>query len=828
MRSLVLNLRYAFRQLRSSPGFAITAILTLTIGIGGTVAVFSVFDAVLLRSLPFKDADRLISIHEKAEQDTHELRVSAPDIPVIQREALAFSSVAGHVAASFELTGAGAPFEAHAQRASASLFSTLGVEPALGRAFTQQEDDNSSPVAIISYPMWQERFQGDRNVLGLTIDLDRRPYTIIGVMPRNFEFPIDAGRLSHRDLWLPLSLTPTEKDSEGRSFDFSVVARVKPGISDAQAQQDLDRIVEAVKKQYPGMKDIGLRAYFVPLKAEVTRDAQSLLKILLGAVALLLLIACVNLANLLLVRAAGRKREFGVRMALGAASRAVFWQVISESLLLGLIGGLAGTLLAFTLVRGAATLLPDSLPRLGEINVSWPVLIFAAVVTGATALLSGLMPALASMNTSVLDSLRAGNVQAGQARGQHRIRTSLVVIEIALAMVLLAGSGLLLRSFARMLAVDPGFEAAHALKASLTLPDHEYSTQQRVNSFADELQRRLESVPGVKSAGFASNVPVVGMRSGRLIAPEGYVPVSGESWIIVSNYLIHGNYFDALRVPLLRGRYFTANDNLPGAPLVAVISQSLAQKYFAGKDPIGMHIKVGASYAGSPMPAMTVVGVVGDVKQGALDTATIPQMYEPISQAAGDLGAYAAMIGVVGGLDVVVRTTGDPVALSDTLIKAVRQLDPLLAVSDMNTMEELVTATESPRRFNTTIVSAFATIALLLSLLGIYGTMAYAVSERNREIAIRMAVGATREIVVRNVFSSAFAVTAVGVVLGMVLTAAVTRAAAAASLLFQVKPLDWTVMAAAVAILLLCSGLAAWLPARRAASVEPMQLLRLE
>ena len=837
MHNLVRNLRYAFRQLRSSPGFAITAILTLTIGIGGTVAVFSVFDAVLLRPLPFKDADRLISIHEKADGDSHELRVGAPDIPVIQREARAFSSVAGHVAATFELTGAGAPFEARAQRGSASLFSTLGVEPLLGRTFTQQEDDNSAPVALISYRLWQERFQGARKVLGLTVDLDRRPYTIIGVMPRDFEFPIDAGRLSHRDLWIPLSLTPTEKQSEGRSFDFSVVARTKPGISDAQAQQDLNRIVEAVTKQYPGMKNIGLHAYFVALKAEVTRNAQSLLKILLGAVAMLLLIACVNLANLLLLRAAGRKREFGVRMVLGAASRAMFWQVITESFLLALIGGLAGILLAFILVRGAETFLPDSLPRLEEISISWPVLLFAAAVTGATGLFSGVMPALASMRANLLDSLRTGSVQAGQGSAQHRLRTSLVVVEIALAMVLLAGSGLLLRSFARMLAVDPGFEAAHVLKASITLPGHEYSTQQRVNSFADELQRRLESVPGVKSVGFTSNIPVVGMNSGRLIAPEAYVPVSGEGWIIVSNYLVHANYFDALRVPLVSGRYFTPNDNLPGAPLVAVISQSLAQKYFAGRDPVGMHIKVGASYANSPMPAMTIVGVVGDVKQGALDASTIPQMYEPISQAAGDLGAYAAMVGVVGGLDLVVRTTGDPTAVSDAVLKSVRQLDPLLAVSDVSTMEEIVSATESPRRFNTIILSAFASIALLLSLLGIYGTMAYAVTERNREIAIRMAVGATREKILGNVFARAATITGFGVVIGLALSAIVARTAASLlleakplepALLFGVKPFDLAVMTAAVAILLLASGLAAWVPARRAASVEPMQLLRFE
>ncbi|HEV2699461.1 MAG TPA: ABC transporter permease, partial [Terriglobales bacterium] len=825
MQSLLRNFRYAFRQLRSSPGFAITAILTLTIGIGGTVAVFSVFDAVLLRPLPFKDPRQLISIHERSDQDTHELRVGASDVLTFQRESKAFSGVAGYISAAYELTGAGSPFEARAERVSASLFPTLGIEPILGRTFDQHEDESSIPAAVISYMLWKERFQSDRDVLGRTVDLDRRPYTIVGVMPRNFEFPIDAGRLSHRDLWIPLSLTPTEKNSEGASFDFSLIARLRPGVSSAQAQQDVDRVITAIDVQYPGMARIGLHAFFRPVKEEITQNAQSLLRILLGAVALILLIACVNLANLLLVRAAGRRREFGVRLALGAASKAMFWQVMSESVLLSAVGGIFGIALAVVLVRVNQTIVPDSLPRLGEIDISWPVLAFATGLTGATGLVCGIMPALSSMRTNILDSIREGSVAAGQGRGQHRTRTVLVVAEIALAMVLLAGSGLLLRSLARMLAVDPGFEPAHVLKASLSLPTREYSSQQKVNDFYSELQRRLETLPGVKAAGFSSNIPVVGQNSGRLIAPEGYVKSSGEGWIIASNYLVHGDYFQAMHIPLLRGRYFTPGDDVHGAPLTVVISQSLANKYFAGKDPVGMHIKVGPSFASS-MPAMTIVGVIGDIKQGSLDLATVPEMYEPLSQAAGDLGSYGAMIGVIGGLNAVVRTTGDPAALGEAFTKTVRQLDPLLAVSEMQTMEEVVAATESPRRFNTEILTAFATIALLLSLLGIYGTMAHTVAERNREIAIRMAVGASRESVLLNILRNAFAVAIVGIIAGLALSAALTRIAA--NLLFDVKPLDILAMGGAMATLLLSSILAAWLPARRAASVEPMQLLRFE
>jgi predicted permease len=382
-----------------------------------------------------------------------------------------------------------------------------------------------------------------------------------------------------------------------------------------------------------------------------------------------------------------------------------------------------------------------------------------------------------------------------------------------------------LRSFAKMLEVDPGFEPSHVLRASLSLPVHEYSTQQNVDTFFAELQHRLEAGPGVKAVGFASNIPIVGQRSGRLIAPEGYVKSPGEGWIIASNYLTQGNYFDAIRIPLVRGRYFTASDDQPGAPLVTVVSQLLANRYFSGKNPIGMLIKVGPDFA-SPMPAMTVVGVVGDIKQGARDEATVPQMYEPLSQAAADLGPLGAMIGVAGDMNLVIRTAGDPVALEVTLNKTVHQLDPRLAISGVNTMDEIVAATESSRRFNTMILTSFAGIALLLSLLGIYGVMAYSVSERRREIAIRMALGATRENVLLRTLRHALSLTAIGAAIGLAASLGLTRLLS--SLLYDVKAIDGPVLVGAIILLFICSSLAAWLPARRAASVEPMQALRAE
>jgi len=824
MHSVFRNLHYAARQLRNSPGFAVTAILTLAVGIGGTVAVFSVVNAVLLRPLPFKEPDQLMSLHERSDEDKHELRVTAPDLLIFQRESHAFSGLAGFISSAYELTGAGDPFEARGERVSASLFPVLGVEPHLGRTFSLQEDDNGAPVAVISYALWRDRFHEDGSVLGSTIDLDRRPYTIIGVMPRSFAFPLDGGRLSGRDLWVPLSLTPVEKQSEGSNFDYGVVARLKPGVTKTQAQQDVDLVTASIDRQFPFMSRLGLHAYFHSLKDETVQGARQLLTILLGAVAVILLIACVNLANLLLVRAAGRKREFGVRLALGADLHATFSQLITESLFLGLLGGIGGTALAAVLTRLSPTFLPESLPQLGEVSVNWPVLIFAVLVTALTGLICGLAPAIEGLRINLLDSLREGERGTGQRR-QHHTRTALVVTEIAMAMVLLVGSGLFLRSLSRMLSVDPGFEPAHVLKASLSLPTHEYSTQQKVDDFLNELQRRLEALPGTKSVGFSSNIPVVGQNSGRLIAPEGYVKKSGEGWIIASNYLVHGNYFEAMHIPLVQGRYFGSRDDQPGAPLAVVISQKLAHEYFAGRDPIGMHIKVGPSFD-SPMPAMTIVGVVGDIKQGALDRPTVPEMYEPLAQAAADLGSYGAMIGVVGGLNVEVRTTENPSALEGTFTKTVRQLDPRLAVSEVRTMDEVVSATESSRRFNTVIVSAFGGIALLLSLLGIYGTMAYTVAQRNREIAICIAVGASRENILLGTLSKALKITGLGIAGGLTLSLALTRLIA--DFLFEVKPLDTKAMVGAVSLLLVCSIIAAWLPAKRAASVDPMRLLRFE
>ncbi len=825
MHSFFQDIRYDVRQLRRSPGFTLTAVLILALGIGATTAVFSVVESVLLRPLPFHDPGQLVSLHESILHDSHQFNVTAPDVLTFQRDTKAFSGVGGFIGANYVMTGVGAPLEARAERVTASLLPILGIGPLLGRTFTQQEDESSAPVTVIGYALWKDRFQSDPNVLGKTIDLDKRPYTVIGVMPRNFEFPLDAGRLSHQDLWVPMSFTQAEKNSEGNDFDYGAVARLKPGVSMAQAQSDVNRIVAQIQASYHGKSRVELHGYFRTLKDETVHNARPLFRILLSAVGLMLLIACMNLANLLLVRAAARKREFGMRLALGAARLAMLRQMLTESILLSALGGIAGMAIAISLVRGAATTLPDSLPRLNEISMRWPTFVAALLLIGLAGLACGLAPAIASMRTDLLDVLGHGTQSTCQSRSHHAFRSTLVTAEVAMAIVLLVASGLLLRSFAKMLETYPGFQPRHVLTASLALPKRGYPTQEKVDDFYRQLQERIEHLPGVSSVGFSTNIPIVGANSGRLITPQGYVRHSGEGLIITSNYLVQGNYFKALHIPLIRGRYFTADDERSGSPLVTIISQSFAENYFHGEDPIGMHVKIGVP--STPTPAITVVGVVGDIKQGALDQPTIVQMYSPLSQGTADMEPIAATTVVMGNrMDIVVRTTQNQKQMAVTIEKIVQELDPQVPVFQVNTMDDIVAATESSRRFNTVILTAFAAIALLLSLLGIYGVMAYSVTERTREIAIRMALGATRKTVILSTLRSALKLAAIGVVVGVVSSFGLTRLLG--SLLYGVKPLDNVSFAGAIIVLLSCTALASWLPARRAASIDPMQALRSE
>lgn len=819
---MLADIRHALRRLRKAPGFTLTAVLTLAIAIGGVTAVFSIVEAVLLRPLPFSDPAQLVRLHEGIEHQLDPADLPAPDVIRFTRDNQTFSAVGGFVAAEYELTGAGDPLHARAERVAAPLFPMLGVAPAQGRNFTQSEDDNSAPVAIISYALWREHFHSDPGILGRTIDLNRRPYTIIGVMPRNFEFPLDPGRLSHRDLWVPMSFTPDEKLDEVDDFQYGAIARLKPGATLAQAQADVSRMVRAVEAGIPQQYGIHLTSKVRPLKEETVESARPLLRILLAAVGFVLLIACANLANLLLVRAAGRRRESGVRLALGAASRAMLRHSLAESLVLSAIGGFLGIMFAVVAVHLGSVFLPASLPRIAELSISWPVLIASCALVGITGLLCGLAPAISNMRIDVLDALRDGG-HASTGRSQRRFRNALVVIETALAMLLLVGSGLFLRSFARMLQTDPGFEPQHTLTAHLSLPEDAYSSQENINRFYSELLDRLSALPQVRNVAASSNIPVIGINSDRSYIPEGH---KGMSWLSTSNYFVMGDYFHAMGIPLIRGRYLSKADNQPNAPVVAVISQTLAQQAWPGQDPVGKRLQMGG-IPDSKRPFITVVGIVGDIRQGSLDHAIYPQMYEPLWQFQRQYeAAVTQAIGTRSTMHMIVRTVGDPSVLASTLEKTVHQLDPLLAVEKIESMDSIVSSTEAPRRFNTLTLTSFAAVALLLALLGIGGVLAYTVSERTREIAIRMALGATREDVLRRILRSALILAGIGIALGLAASLWLTRFLG--SLLYDVKPLDLPAFLGPVFVLLACALFAGWLPARRAASIDPMQILRSE
>jgi predicted permease len=826
VETLGRDLRLSLRQLKRTPGFTVTAILTLAIGIGGVTAAYSVVEGVLLRPLSFDQPERLVRLHEGVEHQFEQGDLPAPDVIRFVRDNRAFQQVAGFVGAEFELSGAGKPFQARAERITSSLLPMLGAKPVLGRTFTAREDEDSSPVAIISNAVWRERFHSDAGAIGSTIGLDRRPYTIVGVMPAGFEFPLSAGRMSRRDLWVPMSFTPDEKQDETDNFQYGAIARLRAGVTLVQAQADVQRMVAAVEAEIPPQFGIHLTSNVRLLQEETVHRAQPLLLALWAASALILLIASANLANLQLVRAAGRQREFGVRAALGAARITIIRQLVTESLVLSTIGGVLGTVLAVAVSRVAVVWLPESLPRANEIAVRWPVLLMALGLTCITGILCGLVPGLASIKTDVMNALKESARGAGSGRSHHRVRGALAAVEVALAMLLLVASGLFLRSFAKMLATDPGFQADHVLTGSLTLPEHGYQSQQSVDVFFGELLRRAAALPEVKSVGAVSNLPIIGINSDRNFVPQGYSPRNGRTWISASNYFVLGRYFQAMRIPLVEGRYLTAADDKPDAPLVAVVSQSTARAAWPGIDPIGRHFRMGGN-PNSTRPLITVVGVVGDVRQGALDQSVYPQMYEPFQQSKRQFEpAVQASIGAYRSLYVVLNSTGEPLLLQASLEKTVHQLDPLLALAEVHTMDSIVSATQTSRRFDSGTLAAFAFIALALALLGIYGVMAHSVSERAREIAIRMALGATRREVLHRVLRNALKLALIGIAAGLVASVVFTRFLT--TLLYGVKPLDAVTLAGAVVLLLACSALAGWIPARRAAGIDPMHALRGE
>jgi len=822
MKALAHDLRFALRQLRKAPGFSLTVVLTLALGIGATTAIFSLVEGILLRPLPFSDPDRLVLLGDHVGRGAG-LGVTPREIATYQSASSAFSSIGAYREVGFELSSGATPVEVDSARVTAGVFPTLGVQPILGRVFTAQEDEAHQPLAVIGYALWLNRFHRDANVLGESINLDRKAYTVIGVMPRTFEFPLLDGQLDQTQLWVPMSLMPDELTDQNAGFwGYSLIGRLKDGVSVTQAAQDADRVAQQVMRSFPAnMAAIHITGDVKLLKEFTVGEIRPLLRTLFVAVAVVLLIACMNVASLLLVRAIRRRREYAVRVALGAASSVIVRESVCEGLLLSLAGGLLGLGFAAALIRTALHLLPEAMPRVSSISMDWAVVAFALVVSLVTGALCSIAPAFAALRTNLTESLKEGSRTGSGTQSHAWLRSALVVAEIAIALVLLTVSGAFLRSFQKMRAVDPGFRPDHVVVAVFQLPLGQYSTHAAAERFNQSVLDRLAEKPGIETAGITSVLPASGGWAGAAYTIEG-VPANRWKLQFANFAIVDGDFFSAMGIPLLSGRTFTANDR-EDAPLVVMVNETMAKHCWPGQQAIGKRMHVGNPKKG--LPWATVVGIVADTKVGSRDEPNADQWFIPAAQPAILNGTEDSgnLLHSTWGI-IAVRAALPPEQMAQTLRATVAGIDPVLALQHVKPMSEVISAVEAPRRFNTDLITAFAMGALLLAVTGIYAVVAFSVSLRTQEIAIRMALGAQRGRIARLVLVSGVKMALVGCGLGVLGSLAISRLITA--FLFNVSATDPIIYAAAAVVMILMTLAASALPARRAASADPLDALR--
>jgi len=821
MYALRQDLRFAFRQLKKAPGFTITVVLTLALGIGATTAIFSLVEGILLRPLPFSNSAQLVRLGDRLSQDLGPA-VTAREIAIYSKANNAFSSVGGYMTTNYELSGSATPTEISAARSASGVFTTLAVQPLLGRYFTQEEEDSHQPVAVISYALWLERFHCDPGVLSQSLVLDRRTYSIIGVMPRDFEFPLQPGLVDQTEVWVPLSLTPEElSDTNAGHFGYQLVARIKDGVTVAQAAQDADRVAQIAKANFPPtMSALHIHGDVTPLLEDAVGDVRPLLRALLIAVAVVLLLACVNVAGLQLVRAIRRRREYALRLALGAGSKTILRESIFESLLLSLPGGLLGLALAAIIIRTALHLLPDTMPRVSSIAMDAKVILFALVLAVGTGILCSLAPAFAALRTSPTQGLKEGAGTGTGASSHSWLRSALVVSEISVALVLLTVSGAFLRSFQKMRSVDPGFRSDHVLTAEYQLPLNQYPNNASVDTFDRAVLDRLAAKPGVTSVGLTDALPSSQTIRQGTYTIEG-MPV--ENWKVQFAQLptTDGDYFHALGIPLLEGRLFTATDR-DNAPLVTIVSQSMAKHSWPGQSALGKRLHIGNPK--KDLPWATVVGVVGDVNFGPRDQPGIDEFYAPAAQPALFPIRESGKLSNPAGGSIIVRSALPPEQIMQSVSSAIAEIDPLLALQRMQSLDGVMSSLESPRRFSTDLICAFAFAALLLAITGIYAVVAFSVSMRTQEIAIRMALGAQRARIARLVLVSGARLAFLGCILGVVGSLSVSRLVR--SFLFNVSPTDPLIYVEGVLLMLALALVASALPASRASAADPSKALR--
>ncbi|QNI38391.1 ABC transporter permease [Edaphobacter sp. 4G125] len=822
------DIRHTLRQLRKSPGFTLTAILMLGLGIGATTAIFSIVEGVLLRPLPFPEPGRLVTLGDVLEgsnSSSGSAAVTAPDIRNYMRDTHSFTHLGGYQQRSYELSGSDEPQPVRASRMSGEVFSALEVAPLLGRVFTQQEDDQHQPFVVLSYSLWQGRFHGDAKILGSKILLNRNPYIVIGVMPRDFEFPLSPGLGYQSELWVPMSPDPGEfLAGAAASWNLRMVGRLKPGVTPEQAQSDAQRVAIETMRNYPAyMSSLRIHAEVKGLQEDTVARARPLLRTLFFAVVVVLLIACANQAGLLLVRSIRRRREIAVRLALGARATALLRQAVIESMILSLGGGVLGLAFAGIALRVGLNLLPQTLPRVREIGLDWVVVSFALGLVLLTGFLCGLAPAFAAIQTSVNETLKEGGRTGSSGSGHTRLRSTLVVGEIAVALILLAASGLLLRSFEKMRSVDMGFQPDHTLAAYYSLPGKQYTTQPQIDTFNQMLLDGLRQLPGVESVGMTGLLPAGGFNGGGIsILPEGYVSSKGAGLHMAASTQVKGDLFPALGIRLLRGRLFTEADR-EGSPLVAIVNHKLAEHYWPGENPIGKRLRRGMPETSTPW--MTIVGEVGDVKMGSADGQTPEQFYQPATQVVASEGVFAAAGELMANYGwVVLRTSVPPEQMENSMRAVVQKIDPQLAFIKMKTLDAVVSDSEAPRRFNTVLISSFAIAAVLLGVMGIYSVIAFTVAIREQEMAIRMALGCERSRILQLVLASGAKLAAVGCVLGLL--GAIAVSSLLRSFLFGVSPFDPAVLGTSVVAMLLLALMASLLPALRASMTDPMLAVR--
>jgi putative ABC transport system permease protein len=806
LHELRQDLRYAFRQLAKSPGFTLVVVLTLALGVGATTSIFSVVNGVLLQPLPFPEPDRLIRVYPLTDEGEPSA-FSVLNFLDWRRQSRTVAAASLLDTGSLNLTGTGGePERLVGAWVSPEFFSVLRAPLLAGRSFAPDEDKPKAPkVVVLSEELWKRRFGGDRGLVGRTLSLDGQSYTVIGIAGRN-RWPATV------DLWLPFQLNEESLDPRNRGAIYlSAVARLAPGVSLAGARAEAQTIAARLAAQFPD-KNTGFRMDVSGLQEFMIGDVRTPLIILMGAVLFVLLIACVNVANLLLVRAAGREGEVAVRTALGAGRRRIVRQLLTESVVLALLGGAAGAVLAFWATRTLVALAPEGTPRLQEVGVNSSVLLFTLLVSLVTGILFGLVPAIRASRPDLSSVLREGT-RGTRGRPAVHARSLLVVVETALAVMLLAGAGLLLRSFGELVNVDPGFDPENAITFNLSPPSPKYEEDPQLRALANALLERLERLPGVTAVGAASfaqplddNDFVISFHvQGRPEEPPGERPAMRVA-------LATPGYFKALGLPLIRGRLFTEADR-EGAPQVVLLTEAAARTYFSNEEPIGKQIELGWTSNGARRGG-EVVGIIGDFKQSTLDSEADPQLFLPYDQAP------------LGILNVVIRSTADLNTVAAAARAQVHEVDPDLPIYELKTLEDLVSASVARPRFYMLLLGGFAAVALMMAAIGIYGVIAYAVNQRRQEIGVRIALGATRDRVARMVLRQGLLLALAGAGAGLLGAFLATRGLR--SLLYEVSATDPMTYAAVALVLVLVAAVASYLPARRAAQTDPQLALRGE